>query len=118
MSYAIRVKVHFDPLYRVNLMSVLMCRRKHALRHSLPFECDVSGCSRDKGFTSKNDLDRHKRTVHNDRTVSGRTFVCSIGNCAKKNKVWPRADNFRSHLERMHRKKYSANDDLSEFVYR
>jgi hypothetical protein len=92
--------------------------RKHALRHSLPFECDVSGCSRDKGFTSKNDLDRHKRTVHNDRTVSGRTFVCSIGNCAKKNKVWPRADNFRSHLERMHRKKYSANDDLSEFVYR
>ncbi|RGP58706.1 hypothetical protein FSPOR_11829, partial [Fusarium sporotrichioides] len=92
--------------------------RKHELKHSLPWRCNVSGCSRNKGFTSKNDLDRHKRTVHNDRTVSGRAFVCNIGSCAKKTKVWPRADNFRSHLERMHHKSYSANDDLTEYVYR
>ncbi|KAF5659868.1 Sex-determining transformer 1 [Fusarium denticulatum] len=45
--------------------------RKHELKHSLPWHCDVTGCSREKGFTSKNDLDRHKRTVHSDRTVSG-----------------------------------------------
>ncbi|GKT99818.1 hypothetical protein FLAG1_04974 [Fusarium langsethiae] len=92
--------------------------RKHELKHSLPWRCNVTGCSRNKGFTSKNDLDRHKRTVHNDRTVSGRAFVCNIGSCAKKTKVWPRADNFRSHLERMHHKSYSANDDLTEYVYR
>ncbi|CEI67081.1 unnamed protein product [Fusarium venenatum] len=92
--------------------------RKHELKHSLPWCCNVSGCSRSKGFTSKNDLDRHKKTVHNDRTVSGRTFVCNIGGCAKKTKIWPRADNFRSHLERMHHKTYSANDDLTEYVYR
>jgi hypothetical protein len=92
--------------------------RKHELKHSLPWCCNVSGCSRSKGFTSKNDLDRHKRTVHNDRTVSGRAFVCNIGGCAKKTKIWPRADNFRSHLERMHHKTYSANDDLTEYVYR
>ncbi|KAI1013198.1 hypothetical protein LB503_001730 [Fusarium chuoi] len=92
--------------------------RKHELKHSLPWHCDVTGCSRVKGFTSKNDLDRHKRTVHSDRTVSGRTFVCNIGNCAKKSKIWPRADNFRSHLQRIHAKTYSANDDLSEYVLR
>ncbi|KAH6968557.1 hypothetical protein DER45DRAFT_476401 [Fusarium avenaceum] len=92
--------------------------RKHELKHSLPWHCNVSGCARDKGFTSKNDLDRHKRTVHGDRTVSGRTFVCNIGNCAKKSKYWPRADNFRSHLLRIHSKTYLANDDLSEYVHR
>ncbi|KAF4991208.1 hypothetical protein FGRMN_7970 [Fusarium graminum] len=92
--------------------------RKHELKHSLPWHCNVSGCARDKGFTSKNDLDRHKRTVHGDRTVSGRTFVCNIGVCAKKSKCWPRADNFRSHLHRIHSKTYSANDDLSEYIYR
>ncbi|KAM0198178.1 hypothetical protein ACHAPA_007276 [Fusarium lateritium] len=92
--------------------------RKHELKHSLPWHCNVSGCVREKGFTSKNDLDRHKRTVHGDCTVSGRTFVCTIGNCAKKIKRWPRADNFRSHLQRIHSKSYSANDDLSEYVHR
>ncbi|KAM0339135.1 hypothetical protein ACHAPU_011047 [Fusarium lateritium] len=92
--------------------------RKHELKHSLPWHCNVPGCARDKGFTSKNDLDRHRRTVHSDRTVAGRTFVCNIGVCAKKSKRWPRADNFRSHLQRIHSKTYSANDDLSEYVYR
>ncbi|KAF4972897.1 hypothetical protein FSARC_640 [Fusarium sarcochroum] len=92
--------------------------RKHELKHSLPWVCDVSGCSREKGFTSKNDLDRHKKTVHGDRSVGGRTFVCNIGNCAKKSKFWPRADNFRSHLQRIHSKTYQANDDLSEYVHR
>ncbi|KAF4438493.1 hypothetical protein F53441_12774 [Fusarium austroafricanum] len=58
------------------------------------------------------------RSELSDRTVSGRTFVCNIGNCAKKSKVWPRADNFRSHLQRIHSKIYSANDDLSEYVHR
>ncbi|UZP36041.1 hypothetical protein NXS19_003857 [Fusarium pseudograminearum] len=92
--------------------------RKHELKHTRPWCCNVSGCSRIKGFTSKNDLDRHKRTVHSDQTVSGRAFVCNIGSCAKKTKIWPRADNFRNHLERMHHKSYSANDDLTEYVYR
>ncbi|KAJ3528017.1 hypothetical protein NM208_g10419 [Fusarium decemcellulare] len=92
--------------------------RKHVLKHTLPFSCDVQGCSRDKGFTSKNDLDRHKRTVHGDRTVAGRTFVCPLGPCAKKHKLWPRADNFRSHLQRIHGKRYRADDDLSEYVHR
>jgi hypothetical protein len=118
VSYTIGAKVSFESLCSVDMAVLLTRRRKHELKHSLPWHCDVLGCSRNKGFTSKNDLDRHKRTVHSDRTVSGRAFVCNIGSCAKKTKIWPRADNFRSHLERMHHKTYSANDDLSEFIYR
>lgn len=93
--------------------------RKHVLKHTLPYHCDVHGCSRDKGFTSRNDLDRHKRTVHADRSVAGRFFVCTLDGCAKKKiKLWPRADNFRCHLSRIHGKQYRADDDLGEYVYR
>lgn len=93
--------------------------RKHMLKHTLPYHCDVRGCSRDKGFTSRNDLDRHKRTVHADRSVAGRFFVCTLDGCAKKkHKLWPRADNFRCHLSRVHGKQYRADDDLTEYVYR
>lgn len=89
------------------------------LKHTLPYHCDVRGCSRDKGFTSRNDLDRHKRTVHADRSVAGRFFVCTLDGCAKKkHKLWPRADNFRCHLSRVHGKQYRADDDLTEYVYR
>ncbi|KAF4983849.1 hypothetical protein FZEAL_830 [Fusarium zealandicum] len=91
--------------------------RKHQLKHTLPWECDVTGCPRLKGFTSKNDLDRHKRTVHGDSSVAGRTFVCNIGACANKSKLWPRADNFRSHLSRIHGKRYRAEDDLAEYAH-
>ncbi|KAJ4313745.1 hypothetical protein N0V84_009257 [Fusarium piperis] len=93
--------------------------RKHMLKHTLPYHCDVHGCSREKGFTSRNDLDRHKRTVHADRSVAGRFFVCNLDTCAKKkHKLWPRADNFRCHLSRVHGKQYRADDDLTEYVYR
>ncbi|RSL66812.1 hypothetical protein CEP51_012756 [Fusarium floridanum] len=93
--------------------------KKHMLKHTLPYHCDVRGCSREKGFTSRNDLDRHKRTVHADRSVAGRFFVCHLEGCAKKkHKLWPRADNFRCHLLRVHGKQYRADDDLTEYVYR
>ncbi|KAM5372031.1 hypothetical protein ACJZ2D_007787 [Fusarium nematophilum] len=94
--------------------------RKHRLRHTLPWHCDVATCSRDKGFTSKNDLDRHKRTVHGDRSLGGRTFVCPHGGCGKKQppKLWPRADNFRSHLQRIHGTRLRADEDLTQYVYR
>lgn len=118
MPYAIGAEVTFQSFCYIDIAVVLTLCRKHELKHTRPWRCNVSGCSRIKGFTSKNDLDRHKRTVHSDQTVSGRAFVCNIGSCAKKTKIWPRADNFRNHLERMHQKSYSANDDLTEYVYR
>ncbi|KAI5462436.1 hypothetical protein BGZ63DRAFT_214132 [Mariannaea sp. PMI_226] len=92
---------------------------KHGLRHNKPFHCDVPGCNRRKGFGTKNDLDRHKRSVHSDLTVSGPRYVCRLEQCTTRGplKIWPRADNFRSHLRRIHRKDLAADADLEEYIY-
>ena len=73
---------------------------KHKLRHEKPFKCDVPSCNRTEGFTTKNDLDRHKKSIH--AVQSGKSFMCAAPHCAKKNKIWPRADNFRQHIHRLH----------------
>ncbi|CAF9904117.1 MAG: hypothetical protein ALECFALPRED_004853 [Alectoria fallacina] len=74
---------------------------KHQLRHQKPFKCDVPGCNRETGFTTKNDLDRHKKSIH--QVYIGKSYMCAAPHCAKKNKIWPRADNFRQHIIRLHR---------------
>ncbi len=44
--------------------------------------------------------------------------MCAVPHCAKKNKVWPRADNFRQHCQRLH-KDWDLNKlmDRSEEIY-
>ncbi|KAH6970410.1 hypothetical protein BKA56DRAFT_622110 [Ilyonectria sp. MPI-CAGE-AT-0026] len=95
---------------------------KHEVRHSKPFHCDAKSCNRTEGFSSKNDLDRHNRSVHSDLEVSGPRYICRLGQCAAvkedEPKTWPRADNFRSHLRLIHHKEHSRNDDLEEYIYR
>jgi len=61
----------------------------------------VEGCNRTDGFTTQNDLDRHKKSLH--QVPSGKSYVCAVPHCAKKTKVWPRADNFRQHCQRLHK---------------
>ncbi|KAK3684882.1 hypothetical protein B0T22DRAFT_201665 [Podospora appendiculata] len=87
---------------------------KHIHRHTKPFKCDEAGCARKEGFISKNDLARHKQSVHK---ADGTKYRCNIDQCAKKTKDWPRADNFRQHLERMHNVKVGL-DDLESFISR
>lgn len=54
-------------------------------------------------------------TVHKKHGL-GKTYVCHHDPCVKKDrKPWPRADNFRSHLWRVHGIK--ADDDISEYLY-
>lgn len=91
---------------------------KHLQRHKKPHTCPYPDCSRRvNGFASNNDLVRHKRTVHGEIT-NGRSFVCRHEPCTKKEiKLWPRADNFRSHLLRVHKLKVKAEDDLRDYVY-
>lgn len=74
---------------------------KHHLRHSKPHKCEILGCTRKVGFTTKNDLDRHKKSIH--QVYTGKSYMCAAPHCAKKNKIWPRADNFRQHILRLHR---------------
>jgi len=80
-------------------------RRKHMLTHTRPFKCDVSGCDNLNGFASPHDLARHKKTCHSVLTVKTSKFYyrCAAPSCQKKDKIWPRKDNFKAHLEGTHR---------------
>ena len=71
-----------------------------------PYLCTEPDCPRIAGFSTRNDLDRHKRSVHRISSDSRYTtaYKCAGLNCAKPEKIWPRLDNFRSHCERMHGK--------------
>lgn len=87
-------------------------------RHDKPFSCEVPKCTRRPGFSTKNDLQRHLRTVHQDLFKGEQTYYCILGDCAKKQsaKPWPRADNFRQHLHRVHNIKKKAEEDLTPFL--
>ncbi|MCJ1479269.1 hypothetical protein MMC13_007954 [Lambiella insularis] len=87
--------------------------KKHQQRHGKPFVCQETDCTRVKGFGTKNDLDRHKKSVHHiipENSVD-RSFKCAGNNCSKREKIWPRLDNFKSHCVRMH-----AEENLDELI--
>ncbi|KAK1983271.1 hypothetical protein LZ30DRAFT_11054 [Colletotrichum cereale] len=88
---------------------------KHDQRHRKAYICDVSGCTRKEGFGTLNDLDRHKGSVHPAIFNVGPRFRCHVGSCQTKDKIWPRADNFRQHLRRVHQRFVGPEDDLSEY---
>ena len=71
------------------------------LRHDRPYTCKEPNCPRKDGFTSQNDLDRHKKSVHRMGSLD-KTFMCAARDCSKRSKVWPREDNFRQHCIRLH----------------
>ncbi|KAI1778318.1 hypothetical protein F4818DRAFT_296663 [Hypoxylon cercidicola] len=92
--------------------------KKHKQRHDKPFKCDVPGCPRAEGFSTPNDLERHKRSVHPDEKAAGNRYRCPIGPCRNKDKIWPRADNFRAHMKRLHQKAPLSDDDLDNYKIR
>ncbi|KAA8569156.1 hypothetical protein EYC84_000825 [Monilinia fructicola] len=82
--------------------------KKHDLRHKKPFVCNYPGCVRTEGFSTTNDLDRHTKSKHHLATTSKagptKKYRCVVPGCRSKDKAWPRLDNFRSHLKRVHAK--------------
>ncbi|OHE91189.1 hypothetical protein CORC01_13500 [Colletotrichum orchidophilum] len=90
---------------------------KHHQRHRKAFKCEVEGCSRTEGFGTTNDLERHKGSVHPEIFNPSLRYRCHIGSCQTKDKKWPRADNFRQHLKRVHHQNVNSEDDLSDFVF-
>ncbi|KAJ5166569.1 uncharacterized protein N7482_005350 [Penicillium canariense] len=79
-------------------------KRKHEARHRKLFKCDEMNCPRKEGFGTINDLARHKKCVHNKEPERGpkMMYLCFGKNCPRPNKKWPRLDNFKQHLSRMH----------------
>jgi hypothetical protein len=74
------------------------------LKHKKVFVCDIEGCKRSgKGFSTTNDLDRHKKSVHGIDFAKTKSYRCAADDCQNKTKVWPRLDNFKQHIERMHK---------------
>ncbi|KAL6239393.1 hypothetical protein BDW75DRAFT_236580 [Aspergillus navahoensis] len=90
-------------------------KRKHEARHRKLFKCDVPNCTRKEGFGTINDLARHKKCVHKKEPERGPKvlYMCFGRNCPRSSKKWPRLDNFRQHLARMHN-----NEDADELLRR
>jgi len=89
--------------------------KKHEARHSKPFKCHFLDCPKSDGFATKNDLDRHNKSVHKIVTGDESVYRCDIGSCRDKPKDWPRPDNFRQHLKRRHG---LEKIDLARFTFR
>ena len=49
-----------------------------------------------------NDLNRHEKSVHGKDVRKTKSYKCFSPDCAKGEKIWPRLDNFKQHLVRMH----------------
>jgi hypothetical protein len=82
------------------------------LKHSKPFKCNVPGCKRIEGFTTSNDLERHQKSIHR-KDIDKKSYQCAVENCRNKEKIWPRLDNFKQHVERMHK-----DEDVHDLVTR
>ncbi|KAK8164300.1 hypothetical protein IWX90DRAFT_254077 [Phyllosticta citrichinensis] len=132
--------------------------RKDRRKHCKPFTCSVPGCARGKnlGFTTVNDLNRHKKSVHPEEMMaihntSSSTFTstaspstntaaaaaatmtataatrraaapsmtpsfrCVGPGCTRSGKIWPRRDNFKQHVRRVHG---VGERDVAEIVRR
>ncbi|CAK3997749.1 Hypothetical predicted protein [Lecanosticta acicola] len=80
--------------------------KKHELTHTRPHRCDQQGCSRKDGFATDNDLQRHRKSVHNLQPTVGSTvgYTCVACNVpdGQRPKFWPRRDNFKAHIKRKH----------------
>ncbi|EHK26284.1 uncharacterized protein TRIVIDRAFT_63605 [Trichoderma virens Gv29-8] len=94
-----------------------VCKTKSELK---PYKCTYESCPKaELGFSTPNDLARHKKTVHREHNENDPIYVCRHGTCArKKEKLWPRADNFRSHLFRSHQITVKADHDLREYRHK
>lgn len=89
--------------------------RKHEQKHTKPYHCEVPDCSRTEGFSTPNDVERHVRSCHPEFGTRGKYYKCTVANCRSKDKKWPRADNFRQHLKRVHQIQ-QVDDDIEKYV--
>lgn len=79
--------------------------RKHRLTHTRPYACLVPGCVRQPTFATQNDLERHARGCHGIETRQGshHYYKCTVELCPKRGRIWDRRDNFKQHLQRIHK---------------
>ncbi|OAP59332.1 hypothetical protein AYL99_06630 [Fonsecaea erecta] len=77
--------------------------KKHRARHNREHKCPFPTCpQRQRGFATSNDLDRHLFVVHKINNRRSRSYKCFGINCPRPNQEWPRLDNFKQHLKKLH----------------
>ncbi|KAF1817601.1 hypothetical protein P152DRAFT_23973 [Eremomyces bilateralis CBS 781.70] len=86
---------------------------KHMQKHQKPFKCEL--CGRSEGYSTKNDLARHQKTKHGIEDGRG-YWYCPAKNCNKRNKPWPRWDNFKNHVKKIHDDQ-DVDELLERFVF-
>lgn len=57
------------------------------------------------------------RSVHSELQPQGTYYQCTVSGCRSKDKKWPRADNFRQHLKRVHQVTV-VDDNMDKYVYK
>ncbi|CRG92180.1 Zinc finger protein 865 [Talaromyces islandicus] len=83
-------------------------KRKHDARHRKAHKCEICNAS----FGTQNDLERHRKARHqkNPRCGPSERFKCFGRGCTNPDKLWPRRDNFKAHIQRKH--KYQDEKEL------
>lgn len=89
-------------------MGLTDCSSKHVLQHRKPYGCNFPSCGRREGFATKNDLQRHIKSVHGATPSVGKKtgYICqgcTAANPGAVPKFWPRLDNFKAHIDRKHK---------------
>jgi hypothetical protein len=83
------------------------------LKHEKNFYCDFQNCKRAaEGFGTVNDLNRHKKSVHklSSHGAMTKSFRCKAKGCEKIDKEWPRLDNFKQHVIRVHKDEHGGDE--------
>ncbi|OAL36283.1 hypothetical protein AYO20_04441 [Fonsecaea nubica] len=81
----------------------VLITRKHLARHNRDHKCPIQGCPQKwKGFATRNDLDRHLFVIHRINNRKLKSYKCFGRDCSRPQKEWPRLDNFKQHLKKMH----------------
>lgn len=83
--------------------------REHMLRHAKNFFCGEPGCK--EAFAFIKELESHRRTMHKIGVTFEQTYQCAASECHNKDKIWPRLDNYKQHILRMHK-----DQDLIELI--
>lgn len=107
----LQVSPYFHHSYQAPLVVTNSKTRKHRARHDRRFPCGT--CAR--RFGTKNDLDRHRATVHHQGAAG---FYCDVTGCKRRGRAFSRKDNFVKHLRDVHGLVQGADGTVAMFSTR
>ena len=89
--------------------------RKHMNKHDRPYKCTVADCTNPNRFSSKGDLERHKRAKHkqlflHEAASQPRNLLhycpepsCHRSSSSSGNNPFTRKDHLQEHIKRKHK---------------